>query len=308
MSKSAVSYRRQQEKVNDFFQSQSQSLFWRDIYASRGVQAEIYRTRHAAALAWIDGLALAPGSCLLEIGCGAGFMSIALAQRGFCVQAIDSVDAMVQQTRQHAEEYGVTDLLSVDVGNAYSLAFEDGSFDLVLALGVIPWLSQPEVAIQEMARVTKPGGYIFFTADNRTQLRILLDPWLNPALVPLRNRVRAMLERIRLRQPVREESVSSFHSFHTPRFIDNALASIGLIKIRSTTLGFGPFTFRDYRVVPEPLGLALHYGLQRLADRNLPWFRSSGSHYLVLARKPISQLPETAISAVKSVSDAAKAL
>jgi hypothetical protein len=49
------------------------------------------------------------------------------------------------------------------------------------------------------------------------------------------------------------------------------------------TLGFGPFTFLQRKVLSEPLGIALHRRLQRLAEQNVPLFRSTGSHYLVLS-------------------------
>src|SRR5437899_5378797 len=121
-----------QQQVNAYFQSQSS--YWEDIYSSSGVQGEIYRDRQAAVLAWIDSLALAPGSQVLEIGCGAGLMAIALAERGLRVQAIDASKAMVQQARQNAVLAGITDQLKVEIGDVYALAFADDSFDLVLAI------------------------------------------------------------------------------------------------------------------------------------------------------------------------------
>src|SRR5271169_5491521 len=116
-----VSRLNEQEEVNAYFQTQSS--FWKQIYAEDGVYAEIHRNRQAAALAWIDGLALSPGSQVLEVGCGAGFMSIALAQHGFRVQSMDSVEAMIEQAHRHAAEAGVADLLSLNVGDVYALAF-----------------------------------------------------------------------------------------------------------------------------------------------------------------------------------------
>ena len=284
MKKSTVMQFQEQEIVNSYFHSQA--FFWKNIYTSGGVYAEIHRNRHTMALDWIDSLALAPGSTALDIGCGAGLMSVALSQRGFHVHAIDSVEAMIEQARKRAEEHKITDLLNVDIGDVYALAFEDDSFDLVVALGVIPWLERPELAIQEMARVTKPGGYVILTADNRARLSNLLDPWLNPVFAPFKCRVKNSLVRMGLRRQSPEGAGATCHS---RRFIDKALTQVDLRKTKSITLGFGPFSLFRHRVVPEPLGIALHYRLQHLVDRNIPGFRSAGAHYIVLARKSSSR-------------------
>ncbi len=287
MSDPVVTYHPQQERVNAYFQSRSS--FWKDIYASQGVFAEIHRNRHAAVLAWVDNLALTPGSRVLEVGCGAGFMSIALARRRFRIHAIDSVESMIEQAHQNAAEAGVAHLLSLDIGDVYALTFEDASFDLVIALGVIPWLEHPERAIREMARVTRPEGHVILTADNRTRLNHLLDPLLNPALAPLKQYVKRMLEWSGLWHRSLDRTEPIFHALHDRRFIDDTLASAELVKSSSMTLGFGPFSLLRHKVLPEPLATALHHRLQRLADRGVPGFRSTGAHYLVLAGKAASR-------------------
>src|SRR5258708_30107880 len=81
MSDFAETYLRQQEKVNAYFQSESS--YWKDVYTLKGVQAEIIRDRHAAVLEWIDGMTLAPGSHVLEVGCGTGLMAVALPPRAW---------------------------------------------------------------------------------------------------------------------------------------------------------------------------------------------------------------------------------
>ena len=306
MKKFAVLRLQQQEKVNAYFQSQTS--FWKDIYGSGGVFAAIYRDRHAAALNWVDSLALAPGSRVLEVGCGAGFLSIALAQRGLRVHAIDPVETMVEQARRHAAEAGVADSLCLDVGDVYALGFEDESFDLVIALGVIPWLEQPELAIQEMARVTRPGGYIILTADNRARLNLFLDPWLNPALAPLKQRVKHAFERVGLRRRSPDKTEAILHDFHDCRFIDEALARAELVKTRGITLGFGPFSLFRHEFRLEPFATTLHHRLQRLADWNVPGFRSTGAHYLVMARKSASRPILRSTSVEKPVSDTTKVL
>jgi len=270
----------QQEQINAYFQSQTS--LWRDIYAGSDVNAQIYRDRHAAALSWIDGLSLTPGSQALEIGCGAGFMAIALAQRELHVQAIDSTEAMLEQARRNSEASGIA--LSLHIGDATTLAFSDDSFDLVVALGVIPWLEQPALAVQEMARVTKPGGYIIFSADNRYRLNALLDPLLNPVLTPLKRGIKVTLGRTGQR-PLTSKDIGA--TLHSRRFIDRSVRRAGLTKTRSKTLGFGPFTFFRRTIIPESIGTGLHLRLQSLVDRNIFGFRSTGAHYLVLARKPV---------------------
>jgi ubiquinone/menaquinone biosynthesis C-methylase UbiE len=283
VKKSAGTYLGRQATVNAYFQTRSS--FWNDIYASSDVYAEIHQERHAAVLDWIDGLALPLDSQVLEIGCGAGFMAVALAQRGFRVQAIDSVEAMVELARQHATEAGVAERLNVAVGNIYALAFEDVAFDLVLAIGVIPWIGQVEPAIQELARVTKPGGFVILTADNRARLNNLLDPLLIPAFAPLKRLAKNALERTGFRRRSLQDIGATCHS---RRFIDRSLAHAGLSKTRGKTLGFGPFSLFRRSMLPKRLGITLHHRLQSLADRGAPLLRSTGAQYIVLAGKSAS--------------------
>jgi ubiquinone/menaquinone biosynthesis C-methylase UbiE len=293
----------QQETVNEYFQSQS--TFWKEIYVSKGVYAEIHRNRYSTVLSWVDSLGLTTDSNVLEIGCGAGLLAVALAKRGIHVHAIDSVEDMVEQTRRHVAESETSELLSVDLGDVYSLSFEDGSFDLVIAVGVIPWLERPNLAIQEMARVTRSGGYLMLTADNRARLNNVLDPWLNPVLAPLKERVKDMLDRLGLRRKSLEDIGATSHS---RRFIDLLLMRAELFKTRSTTLGFGPFSLLHHTILPESFGTKLHYRLQRLADRNVPVLRSTGAHYIVLARKSTSLPCVLSPSDVKTITNATKRL
>lgn len=289
----------QQEQVNAYFQSQAS--FWKDIYTTGDVVARIYQHRHETALAWIDGLALSPGSRVLEVGCGAGFMSIELARRGLRVDAIDSTEVMLEQARQHAEASGVT--LSLNIGDATALSFDENSFDLIVALGVIPWLEHPELALQEMARVTKPGGHVVFSADNRVRLNALLDPLLNPLLAPLKRGVKLVLDRARLRRLSSKDIGATLHS---RRFINDAVKRGGLRVSKSKTLGFGPFTLFRRTIIPESPGTRLHARLQSLADRNVFIFRATGAHYLVLAEK-VAHLPATPVGIREQDSDAVTA-
>src|SRR5947209_5621109 len=64
---------------------------WDAMYTSRDVAAKAYQTRQEVALGWIDGLPLGRPARVLELGCGAGRATVALAKTGFTVTASDTV-------------------------------------------------------------------------------------------------------------------------------------------------------------------------------------------------------------------------
>src|SRR5690242_17541619 len=75
------------ERVRDVFEHSTG--FWHDIYKKRDVYSVCYQDRMAAVLSLVDSLALPKGAKVLEVGCGAGLLSIELARRGFEVTAVD---------------------------------------------------------------------------------------------------------------------------------------------------------------------------------------------------------------------------
>jgi hypothetical protein len=129
------------------------------------------------------------------------------------------------------------------------------------------------------------------TADNLARLITILDPWSHPALAPLRRRVKGALVRVGLRDASLDNGRGAPVTYHSPRLIDEILVGTHLAKIRGMTLGFGPFMIRGHSLLPQPLGIALHHQLQRLADQGMPPFRSMGAHYLVLTKKSVPQSP-----------------
>ena len=130
---------------------------WRDVYEQQGVEGAIYRKRLEIVLRWIDELAIPTGEKVLEIGCGAGRCTVALAQRGYLIHAMDSVEGMVNSTQEHATEAGVSSSVTTSLGDAHNLAFPDGSFGLVLAIGVIPYLHFPQKAFERNGSGAQTG-------------------------------------------------------------------------------------------------------------------------------------------------------
>jgi len=255
--------------------------YWDDIYESGDVVGLICQRRRDIALSWIDKAQLPAESRILEVGCGAGHVAVELARRGYKVDATDALPEMVELTRRHGEQANVSARLQAGVADAHALEFDDATFDAVIALGVIPWLHSPQTAVEEFARVLKPGSYAIVTANNRRRLSFLLDPTYNPALRPLKEATKRLLASLRMRNERRGVPWRT----HTLREVDGLLSAAGLQKITGLTVGFGPVTFFGYRLLPGQLGCRLHQGLQLAAERRVPGIRSLGAQYVALARK-----------------------
>lgn len=255
---------------------------WRDVYEQDGVEGAIYRKRLDIVLRWIGELAIPTGEKVLEIGCGAGRCTVALAQRGYLIHAMDSVEGMLNSTQEHAIEAGVSSSVTTSLGDAHNLPFPDGSFGLVLAIGVIPYLQFPQKGLSEMARVLRPGGFVLVTAGNRWRLNDVLDPWSSPPLQPTKKVIGAIFRRFRKAQPDDSELPLRLDSL---REFDQWLSPAGLSKIKATTVGFPPVRFHGRPIFGEQTSTKLNNRLQQLVDRDVPWIRSSGMDYIVLTKK-----------------------
>jgi ubiquinone/menaquinone biosynthesis C-methylase UbiE len=266
-----------QELTNSYFAQQAS--YWTDIYHLHGVKEFIHQERLRIVLDLVNGLSLPAGTPVLEVGCGAGYAATALAEQGFRVDAVDPIQAMVDATQSRAEQHHLSNRLQTKVGDIYSLPFNDNSFLIALAMGVLPWLPSIEPPLHKMNRVLQPGGYLIITLDNRWSLRWLLDPVTNPVIMPGKE----LLKRV-LRWFGHERSGAPWYPTSN-RYVDAVLHNTGFQKLIGITSGFGPFTCFNRELMSTRIGIKLHSSLQSLADGGVPVIRSAGCHYIVLAKK-----------------------
>jgi 2-polyprenyl-6-hydroxyphenyl methylase/3-demethylubiquinone-9 3-methyltransferase len=107
---------------------------------------------------------------VLDVGCGAGFLSNHLAREGFAVSGLDaSPDSLAIATR-HDE----TRSAQYRKGDALALPYANASFDAVCAMDFLEHVEDPAKVVQECARVLRPGGIFFFHTFNRNPLAWLV--------------------------------------------------------------------------------------------------------------------------------------
>jgi len=132
-------------------------------------------------------LGASPGARVLDIGCGLGDDAAVMARMvapGGAVVGVDRSQAMIEKAR---ERHGMVEGLTFQVADTSKLPFDDASFDACRVDRVLQHVADPASAIQEMARVLRPGGTLVAfdndwetltvdSADHKST-RLVLNAW-----------------------------------------------------------------------------------------------------------------------------------
>lgn len=113
------------------------------------------------------------GKSVLDIGCGAGLFSEALARQGARVTAIDAGSEAIRVARQHAHEAG----LEIDYREATAEMLAELSpagFDVVTCMELLEHVPDPASVTEACSRLLTSGGHAFFSTINRTAKSWLL--------------------------------------------------------------------------------------------------------------------------------------
>lgn len=110
-----------------------------------------------------------PGTALLEMGIGSGWMLVLAAKRGLRAVGVEHNPELAELAHELAREEGVE--IDVKVGGAESSALEPGAYDVVVANSVLEHVPDYRDAIANAYAALRPGGVFYFNSTNKFALR-----------------------------------------------------------------------------------------------------------------------------------------
>ena len=118
-------------------------------------------------LDWIQGFVPLKDTHVLDVGCGGGILSDAMARAGAQVTGIDLATKSLKVAQLHALETQTPNVSYREVSAEALAAEKPGSFDVVTCMEMLEHVPDPASIVQACATLVKPGGWVFFSTLNR---------------------------------------------------------------------------------------------------------------------------------------------
>jgi ubiquinone/menaquinone biosynthesis C-methylase UbiE len=128
---------------------------------------EYYRS--AKVIRFLEQAGVQIGGRILDAGCGGGGMPLSLAEEADQVIGIDLAPRFNEAGHRLAAEHGLRNLHFAQA-NGEALPFPDAAFDMVLSHAVIEHVADAPVYLRELARVLKPGGFVYLSTASYLSL------------------------------------------------------------------------------------------------------------------------------------------
>jgi len=118
-------------------------------------------------LEWINGIAPLQGKKVLDVGCGGGILTDAMARSGANALGIDLAIKSLKVAQLHALEAQTSNVQYREVAVEALAAEQPASFDVVTCMEMLEHVPDPSSIVRACAQLVKPGGHVFFSTLNR---------------------------------------------------------------------------------------------------------------------------------------------
>lgn len=229
---------------------------------------------------WLDAT-FAPGSRLIDLGCGTGLDAIRMAQLGHEITATDWSARMVQRTSDRARSEHLTDRVRAVAVGAHELQdldgdqAYDGAYSNLGPLNCVPDLADVS---RECARLLKPGGALVFTVIGR------VCPWEIAHYLRRGDWARVRVRYARKLVPVNMNKRTIWTHYYGPREFYRAFSPHFTLEHYRGLCLFAPPPYVSWVRERRP---AWHERLWRLDRRYAGWpvLRGMGDHFLLVMRR-----------------------
>ncbi len=223
---------------------------------------------------------------VLDVGSGIGVGPVAIARIHGCrVIGVDRSPRMVDWARRRTRDAGVGDRVSFVVADVLELPFEDDQFDVTIAESVLAFVVDKERAIDEMVRVTRPGGHVGLNEG------FLLTETPSPRVTELAGRIGSAMVTLPVWRELWDQSglderVVKAYRLDAAREIRDRFRWVGLRRLfaASVRAAWQYVTEASTRRVLEAMYVSLRRGPEDAPGTPPPW--ASFGYGLFVGRKP----------------------
>jgi 2-polyprenyl-6-hydroxyphenyl methylase/3-demethylubiquinone-9 3-methyltransferase len=118
-------------------------------------------------LDWINGIAPLKDKKVLDVGCGGGILTDAMARSGAHALGIDLATKSLKVAQLHALEAQTPNVQYREVAVEVLAGEQPASFDVVTCMEMLEHVPDPSSIVRACAQLVKPGGHVFFSTLNR---------------------------------------------------------------------------------------------------------------------------------------------